>query len=346
MKGEHLVANTYQGKRVLVTGGLGFIGSNLARTLAAHGAHVRVVDALVPGCGGSLQNLGDATGDISVIVADIADTAAVTTPLRDCHVVFNLASEISHVPSTANADRDLALNVSSQLSFLGLCAKEIPGARVVYTCTRQVYGVARYLPVDEAHPMQPVDFNGVHKMAAAHYHLLLSRMQQLDAVVLYLTNVYGPRIALHLPHQGFLATFLSRALAGKPVEVFGDGSQKRDPIYVDDAVEAILRAGALPLGEHRSFNIGHPDSWTLYEVASRLSCLAGLREPRLTPFPPDRKLIDVGDYLTDIRLAQSVLGWRASTSLLEGLAASMRFYGVNLPAGELSAATKGQEHVA
>lgn len=331
MKDREHLASVYEGRQVLVTGGLGFIGSNLARALGSLGARVSVVDALAEGCGGTLRNLDGAEGDISCVVADIAEADAVVPCIRGAETIFNLAGEISHLPSTTGAGRDLALNVRSQLAFLGLCAEHAPGARVVYTCTRQVYGVPHYLPVDEAHPMQPIDFNGVHKMAAAHYHLLLWRMQQLDAVVLYLTNVYGPRIALNLPGQGVLATFLSRALAGETIEVFGDGSQQRDPVYVDDAVEAILRAGALPLGPHRSFNIGHPERWTLLEIAAYLGKLAGLPQPVLRPFPPERARIDVGHYATDIRHAEAILGWRASTAVPEGLAASLRFYGASVP---------------
>lgn len=319
--------DSYPDKKVLVTGGLGFIGSNLSRWLARQGASVVVVDSLVPGCGGTLKNLDDAEGDITCVVSDINDGETLDPYIRDADVIFNLAGEIAHLPSIRHADRDLTLNVSSQLAFLDACVRLNPGVRIVYTCTRQVYGVPRYLPVDEAHPMVPVDFNGIHKLAAAQYHLLLWRLQQLDAVVLYLTNVYGPRMALHLPQQGVLATFLRQAVAGQKIRVFGDGEQQRDPLYIDDAVEAILRAGVLPLGSNRSLNIGHPEAWTIAEVANYVSQLANLPQPELCPFPPERQRIDVGNYCTDVRLTEAVLGWRATTSLPEGLATSLRFFG-------------------
>jgi len=316
---------------VLVTGGLGFIGSNLVLELHRLGARVTVLDSLAEGCGGDLGNLGAAASDVRVCVADIACPDAAADALGGAEVVFNLASEIAHTPTIQPATRDLALNVTSQLCFLGHCIKHASGARIVYTSTRQVYGAPRYLPVDENHPLHPIDFNGVHKLAASQYHLLLWRMGQLDSVVLYLTNVYGPRIALHLPQQGFLAHFLSRALRGEALDVYGDGRQLRDPLYVDDAVHAILCAGAASPGEHRSFNIGHPETRPVIEIAEVLSELAGLPPPRLKEFPSQLKPIDVGSYATDIRHSREVLGWQADVSLQEGILRSLRFYRMHPP---------------
>jgi nucleoside-diphosphate-sugar epimerase len=326
MTDDFLMRLAYEGRRVVVTGGLGFLGSNLAVALHELGADVTVIDALTPGCGGNLANLGPAQGSIRTVVADIADPAVVPLCLADVQVIFNLAAEIAHLPGTATAARDLGINVSSQLAFLGHCVQQAPGARVVYTSTRQVYGVPLYLPVDESHPLQPVDFNGVHKLAASQYHLLLTRLRQIDGVVLNLTNLYGPRMALNLSSQGFLARFLSLAMAGKPLQVFGDGKQRRDPLYVSDAVAAILWAGCRPLGEERVFNIGHSETFSLIEIARTLSRIAGLPEPQLCEFPESRKQIDIGDYVTDIRRAETILGWRARTSLEAGLRESLTYY--------------------
>ena len=326
MTDEFLLRLAYEGRRVVVTGGLGFLGSNLAIALHELGADVTVIDALTPGCGGSLANLGPAQRSIRILVADIADPAVAPVCLSDVQVIFNLAAEIAHLPGTATAARDLGLNVSSQLGFLEHCVQQAPGARVVYTSTRQVYGKPLYLPVDESHPLQPVDFNGVHKLAASQYHLLLTRLKQIDGVVLNLTNLYGPRMALNLSSQGFLARFLSLAIAGKPLQVFGDGKQRRDPLFAGDAVEAILWAGCRPLGEERVFNIGHSEVFSLLEIARILSRIAGLPEPQLCEFPESRKQIDIGDYATDIRRAENILGWRARTSLEAGLRESLSSY--------------------
>ena len=321
-----LLRLAYEGRRVVVTGGLGFLGSNLAIALHKLGADVTVIDALTPGCGGNMANLGPAQCSIRTVVADIADPAATPLVLSDAQVIFNLAAEISHLPGTATAARDLGLNVNSQLGFLEHCVQQAPGARVVYTSTRQVYGVPLYLPVDESHPLQPIDFNGVHKLAASQYHLLLTRLKHIDGVVLNLTNLYGPRMALNLSSQGFLARFLSLAIAGKPLQVFGDGTQKRDPLFVEDAVKAILWAGCRPLGKERVFNIGHSEVFSLLEIARILSRLVGLPEPQLCEFPESRRQIDIGDYATDVRCTEAVLGWRAMTSLEAGLTESLRYY--------------------
>lgn len=319
--------NAYEGRRILVTGGLGFLGSNLALALEGLGAKVTVLDSLTAGCGGDPRNLAGSNGNIRVVVADIACADAAADCLQGCDTVFNLAAEIAHTARLEAASRDLSLNVQSQLGFLEHCVKHAPGVRVVYTSTRQVYGIPHYLPVDETHPTQPLDFNGVHKLAAGQYHLLLWRMSQLDSVVLNLTNIYGPRIALHLPQQGFLANFLARALRGEALEVFGDGQQLRDPLYVSDAVRSILYAGAIPLGTNRVFNIGHPETHSILDIARLLSRLAGLPEPVIRPFPTELRPIDVGSYATDVRHAEAVLGWRATVSIEEGLAESLRFYG-------------------
>lgn len=324
---RHTPFERYHGLRAVVTGGLGFIGSNLALALRANGARVVVIDNLVPGCGGALANVKEIVRDIHVELADIADRESVPSLLRSADIVFNLASEISHSADPAEASRDLQLNVSSQLSFLQHCARYAPGKRVVYTSTRQVYGPPQYLPVDERHPVEPIDFNGVHKQAAAQYHLLMTRMGAIDAVVLNLTNVYGPRMALGLPGQGFLAHFLAHALNGSPLRVYGDGKQTRDPLFAGDAVDAILSAGLAPLSEHRVFNIGHPEAWELRQIAQIVSEAALLPPPRLCPFPENRRIIDIGSYSTDTRLAHSVLGWRAVTRLPEGLRQTLEFYG-------------------
>ncbi|MGQ9633882.1 MAG: NAD-dependent epimerase/dehydratase family protein [Bryobacteraceae bacterium] len=240
------VLRNYHGKRILVTGGLGFIGSNLAIRLVGLGVRVTVIDSSVPGCGADEANLGPVRDSLTVLHRDIGDTPALESHIRSAALVFNLAGEISHIHSMKWPCRDAELNALAQLRFLECCARVHPNLRIVYAGTRQIYGKPLSLPVDENHPFRPVDFNGVHKAAAVQYHLLCAEMGQLDAVVLNLTNIYGPRMALWEPCQGFLGTFLRRMLLRQPLEVFGDGRQLRDPLYVDDAIDAFLLAGAAP----------------------------------------------------------------------------------------------------
>jgi UDP-glucose 4-epimerase len=307
----------YEGKRALVTGGLGFIGSNLVIELVREGAQVTVVDNLMPGCGGNLYNIAPVRDRIRVIDTDIGEVTRDVIGGSD--VIFNLAGEISHIHSMQFPERDLQINTVSQLRFLLACSEAAPGVRVVYAGTRQVYGAPKYLPVDEAHALQPVDFNGVHKVAATMYHLMLSRIGRIDAVVIRLTNVYGPRMALDVVCQGFLSTYIRRMMLGQPLEVFGDGMQLRDPMYVTDAVEAFLIAGATPQLATRSYNAGGSDALSLKLLASIAAVTAGLPDPVTVPFPPDRKPIDIGSYRTDNRRIHRDLGWKPIVGFEEGI---------------------------
>jgi nucleoside-diphosphate-sugar epimerase len=256
MKGMQDRAHWYRGEHVLVTGGLGFIGSNLALQLARGGARVTVVDSREPGCGANPFNLDAAERDITVLQGDIGDEKLVAGALLAADVIFNLAGEVSHTHSMLFPERDFRINAQSQLRFLQACARYAKGKRVVYASTRQVYGKPKRLPVAEKHQIMATDYNGVHKYAAGQYHLLLSRLGEIDAVVLRLTNIYGPRMAIGLPCQGFLPVFFRRAMEGKAISVFGDGGQLRDPVYVDDACEAMLLAGAVEAPQQRAVNIG------------------------------------------------------------------------------------------
>ena len=321
----------YRDKRILVTGGLGFIGSNLVIRLVGEGARVIVADPLVPGCGGNRFNLDPVWPEIEWLACSIEDSAQMRPVLERCDAVFNLAGDISHIHSMLYPERDLAINTTAQLHFLQTCIAVAPGLRVVYAGTRQVYGVPEYLPVDERHPVNPVDFNGVHKYAATQYHLMLSRAGRLDAVVLRLTNVYGPRMALDVPCQGFLSTYLRQALTGQRLEVFGDGRQLRDPLYVDDAVDAFLAAGAADELPSRAYNVGGAEPLSLAAIAESLSHAAGLPAPACRDFPEDRKAIDIGSYHTDSSLIRAELGWRQATSFATGVERTLAYYRRHLP---------------
>jgi UDP-glucose 4-epimerase len=309
----------YRGKSVVVTGGLGFIGSNLALRLAELGARVRVVDSLVPGCGANRANI--AGREIELIETDLSEAESLVPVLRESSVAFNLAGEISHIHSMQYPERDLQINTVSQLRFLDACRQARPGMRVIYAGTRQAFGKPRYLPVDESHPIRPVDFNGVHKYAATMYHLMMSDLGELDAIVLRLTNVYGPRMSLTVAGQGFLGVFFRKALLGETIQVFGDGEQLRDPLYVEDAVEAFLRAGLVAAPAERTMNLGGKDAVSLGEIARRIG-----GQVELIPFPEHLQAIDIGSYYTDSSRAAELLGWQPRTSLEEGIARTLAFF--------------------
>ena len=322
--------SSYCQTRAVVTGGLGFIGSNLVIRLAELGARVTVVDARVRGCGANEHNIHPVAGDVRLLVKDIADASEFRPVLASADVIFNLAGEVSHVHSMRFPERDGQLNAAAQLRFVQECARSAPGIRIVYAGTRQIYGVPRYLPVDEDHPISPVDINGIHKYSAMMYHLMYARDGALESVVLQLTNVYGPRMAMDAPCQGVLSTFIRRLLLGQPVEVFGDGTQLRDPLYVDDAVEAFLLAGCGRSPSSSVYNVGGPAALELREIAQIACRAAGGPPPACRPFPPERKSIDIGSYRTDSSRIRRELGWAPSTPFARGIARTLEYYRTRL----------------
>lgn len=323
--------SAFRNRKVLVTGGLGFIGSNLALRLVRAGARVTIVDSEVAGCGANRHNIAGAEGDVRVIAADAGDAAALAGEIRGCAVVFNLAGEISHIHSMRDPARDAALNAMSQLRFLEECARQEPGVRVVYASTRQIYGVPCYLPVDERHPIRPVDFNGIHKYAATAYHLLWSDLGRIDARVLCLTNVYGPRLALWLSGQGFLANFLRRGLLEQAIEIFGDGRQLRDPVYVDDAVDAFLLAAGVDAPQSRLWNVGGLQALSLANIAEVISAAGGGPPPVCRPFPVEQQGIDIGSYCSDSTKIREELGWHPRIAFEEGIRRSLEFFEREFP---------------
>ncbi len=257
----------FAGARCVVTGGMGFIGSNLALALARAGASVCVIDAMVPSHGANPHNLEGAARPIEVVVAEIGRTAEVEAALRGAQYVFNLAGQISHLDSMEDPLADFDWNARSHLAFLELLRATSSRAVVVYTSTRQIYGRPLYVPVDEDHPVRPVDVNGISQHAAEQLHLLYAQVYGLRACSLRLTNVYGPRLRLTESRQGVIGVFLRRALQGEPIAVYGDGSQLREFLYVDDAVQALLAAALSPEAVGEAFNVSHGERITLRRAA-------------------------------------------------------------------------------
>jgi UDP-glucose 4-epimerase len=317
---------SFAGKRVLVTGGLGFIGSNLAIRLVELGAKVTIVDSCIAGCGGNLKNIAPIAHDVTVSRHDIGNAEAMRPLLKRVEVIFNLAGEISHRHSMEYPERDLDLNTRAHMLFMRECSRHVPGVRVVYASTRQVYGRPEYLPVDEAHPVAPVDYNGVSKHAAGEYHLMLTRDGFLDAGIARLTNIYGPRAAVNIPCQGVLSVFFMRLLLGLPIEIFGDGAQVRDPLYVDDAVDALLRMGAAKKLQSRIYNVGGPVALAMSEIAGTLCRIAGAPPPVYRPFPRELSRIDIGSFATDSSRIRRELKWHPKVLLEEGAAGTLDFF--------------------
>jgi nucleoside-diphosphate-sugar epimerase len=317
--------NIYLGKRVLVTGGLGFIGSNVVHRLVECGAEVGVIDSLVSGHGGTLENLVGVLDEVNVSISDIRDMDRMVHLVKDYDLVFSLAGQVSHSESMRDPLRDLSLNCQSQLALLESLRRCNPDTKVVYTSTRQVYGCPEDIPVDERHPLNPVDTNGIHKMASEHYFSLYYKVFGIRSVILRLTNTYGPRMDLENDSKGFLGTFIRKALCGDTVCIYGDGSQIRDLNYVDDVVDAILLAGAIDSLDGNVFNLGHPEPVSLQRIVDILQTLLDFPS-KTVPFPAKAKAIDIGDYWGDYSRYRSETNWEPSVSVEEGLHRTVEWY--------------------
>jgi nucleoside-diphosphate-sugar epimerase len=324
------LAAAFAGRTALVTGGMGFIGSHVARRLVRLGARVRVIDALVPGCGGNPFNLEDVQSEIELRVGDLRDAEALDDLLPGCDHVFNLAGQVSHVDSMTRPLDDLENNARAHLCLLEACRQRAPGARIVLSSTRQVYGQPRYLPLDEAHPCEARDVNGVHKWAAEQYHRVYESVYGLSSVVLRLTNTYGPGQLVKHARQGFIGWFVRQAVEGKTLEVMGDGEQTRDLNHVDDVATAMLLAAAAPPKPGRLYNLGASPPISLRELAALLVDLSEGASWQLVPFPPERARIDVGSAHASYARIRRELGWEPRIPLREGLAETLRFYRRNL----------------
>ena len=317
--------DAYRGRRVLVTGGMGFIGSNLCRTLADLGAEVLAVDSLLPEYGGNPFNLDGYEGRVRVNYADVRGHA-MEHLVAGQDFLFNLAGQVSHIDSMTDPFTDLEINCRSQLWILEAVRKRNPGVKIVYAGTRQIYGKPQYLPVSEAHPLNPTDVNGINKISGELYHLVYHTVHGVRASSLRLTNTYGPRQLIRHPRQGFIGWFVRKAVLGETIEVFGDGTQIRDFDYVDDVVDAFLRAGASDASDGEVFNLGGGATSSLAALANTMVELCGGGSVTIRPFPEDRKKIDIGDFRSDATKIHRVLGWKSATTLRDGLERTLAYY--------------------
>jgi UDP-glucose 4-epimerase len=316
----------WSGRRVLITGGLGFIGSNLAIRLVGLGADVAIVDSLIPGYGGNRFNVAPVAERVTVNVSDIRDEHSLPQLLEGRDVIFNLAGQVSHVDSMERPRDDLEINCAAQLSLLEAVRRVSPDARVVFAGSRQQYGRPRFLPLTEDHPLHPIDVNGINKTAGESYHLLYNEVYGLETVSLRLTNTYGPRMLMQHARQGFIAWFVRHAVEGEEIELFGDGSQMRDFNEVEDVVDAFLLAGASDRAVGRVFNLGHPEPVSLRELTETLLDVAGGGSFTTVPFPEDRARIDIGSVYADATRIGDELGWKPRVPLRDGLARMVGYY--------------------
>jgi UDP-glucose 4-epimerase len=314
----------------MVTGGLGFIGSNLARRLVALNADVLLVDALIPDYGGNPFNIAGITERVVVSAADVRDRDAMNDLVRGQSIVFNLAGQVSHIDSMRDPYTDLDINCRSQLTLLEACRHFNSSAKVVFAGTRQIYGRPDSLPVDETHLVRPTDVNGINKAAGEQYHLVYNNVFGVRACSLRLTNVYGPRQLIRHNRQGFIGWFIRLALEGQTIQIYGDGSQLRDFVHVDDVVDAFLRAGASDACNGGVFNVGGSEPISHSDLTALLIDAAGSGRVEYVEWPREKKAIDIGSFYADSAKFSGVTGWRPGVTLRAGLSSTLAFYRDNL----------------
>ena len=318
--------DVYRGEKILITGGLGFIGSNLAIRLVKDGASVTIVDSLHPTCGGNYYNVEGIRKDVEIVEGDAADLALMRRLVRRKKYIFNLAGHVSHIESMEDPFSDLHMNALAPLAVLEACRHENREAHVVYAGTRQSYGRPEASPLVETQLLKPIDVNGVSKMAGEWFHMVYNQAHGIPTVSLRLVNTYGPRQLVKHPRQGFIGWFIRQAIDGEEIQLFGDGQQVRGFNYVDDVVDALLIAGANERLRGDYFNLGGTGPVTLEVFVQLLLRITGRGSYHLAPFPPDRKVIDIGNVYTSSAKFNAATGWKARVTLEEGLARTVEYY--------------------
>ena len=316
----------YSKKKILVTGGLGFIGSTLARRLVGYGADITLIDSLIPSYGGNIYNIHGIEDRVKVNFSDVRDIHSMSYLVQGKDILFNMAGTLSHIDSMIDPFTDLEINCLSQLRILEACRKNNPDLKIVFAGTRSQYGRVRYLPVDEKHLMEPTDVNGINNVAGESYHMLYSKYYGIRATSLRLTNTYGPRHQMRHSRQGFLNWFVRLAMDDEEIQIYGEGNQLRDFTYVDDVVDALLIAGAAEAADGEVYNLGSGEPVSVRRVAEIILEVAGRGRLRTTPFPEDKKRIEIGDYYADFSKIQETLGWRPTVRLPDGVARTIAYY--------------------
>lgn len=324
-RGLREIHNNFKRKKVLITGGLGFIGSNLARRLLDLGAEVTLVDSLIPEYGGNLFNIAGIENRLRVNISDVRDEHSMRYLVQGQDYIFNLAGQTSHLDSMQDPFTDLEINSRAQLSILETCRKYNSDVKIVFASTRQIYGKPDYLPVDEKHPIRPVDVNGINKLAGEWYHILYNNIYGIRSCALRLTNTYGPGMRIKDARQTFLGIWIKLLLEDKPFEIW-EGQQLRDFNYVDDAVDAFLMAAESEKADGQIFNLGGDEAISLHDLGNMLIEIYGKGKFITKTFPVKRKRIDIGDYYSDYRKIKKELGWAPNLSLREGLARTIEYY--------------------
>ncbi len=326
----NLSGQIFRGKKILISGGLGFIGSNLAIRLAGYGSEVTIIDSMIPEYGGNMRNIEPVRDQVKINISDVRDEHSMHHHIREKDFFFNLAGQTSHLDSMRDPFTDLEINARAQLSILEACKKYNPAVKIIFASTRQLYGHPQYLPVDELHPLVPVDVNGINKLSGEMYHLLYSKVYGIQSTVLRLTNTYGPRMRIRDARQTFLGIWIRNLLENNPITIYGDGSQLRDYNYIDDVVEAFIMVAGSDKFNGFVYNLGNENPLSLKTTAELMIGQNGEGNYVFKAFPDDLKKIDIGDFYSDYSKIKNSLGWAPKIPFSEGIRRTIDYYRKNL----------------
>jgi nucleoside-diphosphate-sugar epimerase len=314
------------GVRVLITGGAGMIGSNIAIKAVERGAEVTIFDNMLPMYGGSLFNLNPIMDRIGFIYGDIREENEVAQVVRDKDIIFNLAAQVSYVDSNVHPLFDLDINCKGHLVVLESCRKYNPAAKIIFSSSRFVYGATQYTPVDEGHPYNCLSIYGVHKLNGEKYYQYYNQNYKLDTFVFRIANPYGPRQQMKHSQYGIVNWFIRLALEGKPLTIFGDGMQRRDYIYVEDIAEGMLSILDADNPQHRVFNLGSGTGTPFTEMADIIAKTTGGTRLEFLEWPKERYFVETGDFIANIERIKKATGWEPKTSLAEGIRKTIDYY--------------------
>jgi len=315
-----------RGKKALITGGLGFIGSNLAHRLVAEGAEVTIYDACLDPYGWNWENVNGIREDVEIVVADIRDESRLKEHMIGKDIIFHLAAQVGREVSMADPELDTDINCNGTIKLCKIMAELGSKAKIVYAGSRGQIGEPVYLPVDEGHPTQPTDVYGINKLAAEKYLLLYGHIYGFPVTSLRLNNVYGPRCQMEHGYYGILNWFIQNAMTGKEITVYGDGLQTRDYVYIDDVVDAFVRASITPGTDNDIFFIGSGVESLFLDMVKEVIRAVGKGKYVHVPFPPERESIDIRKFVVTFEKFHQAAGWRPETGLHDGVQKTADFY--------------------
>lgn len=316
----------FKGKEVLVTGGLGFIGSNLSIELVKAGANVTIVDNMLPRQGGNLFNIKDIEGNVKINFSDVRNELSMNHLVKGKDYVFHLAGQVNHVDSMRNPLQDLDINCRGTLVLLESLRHHNPFARVIFAGTRGEYGASVKLPVDEEHPTNPMGIYAVTNLTAEKLVLVYDDIYGIKGTCLRITNTYGPRHQMKHDEYGVFNWFIRKAMDNEDIPVFGDGRILRDFLYMEDLVQCLLTIATVDSAYGKVFNVGTGVPVSFIDLAKKIVEITGTGRVELTEFTQERKEVEPGDYYADISLIRSIAGWQPLISLEEGIGRTVDFY--------------------